>query len=402
MSANAVSILSTFEDCVKTILSGDTLLYIDGAPRGYSVDFKGFSTRAVSEPNSETVIRGPREGFVESVRTNTSLLRRKIKNPSLVIEGLVSGKKTNTDIALVYLDGIVDKSVLKELKRRLSLIQCDSILDSGYIEQFIEDNHHSLFPTVGNTQKPDVAAAKILEGRIAVIVDGSPHILTVPHLFVENLQTSDDYYIRRFMASALRIIRLLAFFVSIFLPAFYLILQVFNQEMVPTEFLITMSASREGVPFPAIFEMLLMLALFEFLKESGLRLPRQVGTAISIVGALIIGETAVSAGLVSTPVVIIVAATALCGFIIPAFNDVTSFYRFIMLILSALFGIFGLALGLIFMVFHLVSLESFTLPYTLPVSPFVKEGMKDFLIRFPLRKNSYIPLSESSRDNIKG
>lgn len=247
------------------------------------------------------------------------------------LESVKIGKRTQTNIEITYTEDIVNKDVLKEVKRWLSLIDTDAILESGYIEQFIEDNPYSIVSTVGNTQKPDVVAAKILEGRVAIFCDGTPHVLTVPHLFIENMQTGEDYYIRPYLATFLRLIRFLVLFISIMLPALYVDFQTYDQEMIPTTLLITMASSREGVPFPALAEALIMVILFELLKESGLRLPKADGSAVSMVGALIVGEAAVSAGLVSAPMVIVVAATAVASFILPSLNETIVFYRFFFL-----------------------------------------------------------------------
>lgn len=367
------------------ILDGNAVIFIEGSHTFFVLDSKSWEKRAVAEPASESVIRGPKEGFVESLRVNTSLLRRKVKNNNLVFEGLKKGKQTKTDIAIAYIDNIVNKDVLAEVRRRINRIDTDSILESGYIEQFIEDSSSSLFPTVGNTQKPDVAAAKLLEGRVGIFCDGTPHVLTVPCLFIENLQTSEDYYIRPALATALRIFRLLALIISIMLPALYVALTTYHQEMIPTVLLISMAGAREGIPLPALAEALIMTVLFELLRESGTRLPRAIGSAISIVGALVLGEAAVNAGLVSAPMVIIIATTAVSSFIIPALTEVMTLFRLIFLLLGGIMGLYGITCGMFIIVVQAVSLRSFGIPYASAIAPFSASDIKDFLFRIPLK-----------------
>lgn len=369
---------------ISDILNGDAVLFVDGADTALAVDAKGWEKRTVAEPDTESVIRGPREGFIENIRTNTSLLRRKIKNPNLVFENFHIGKQTTTDVALAYIDGIVNQAVLDEVRKRLNKIDTDSILETGYIEQFIEDSPFSPIATIANTQKPDILAARMLEGRVAIFCDGTPHVLTVPHLFIEELQTSEDYYMRPFIAGAWRLLRILALFTSIFLPGLYVALQTFHQEMIPTILLLRMAGSISDIPFPAGAEMFIMVIFYEFLRESGIRLPRAVGSAISIVGALIVGESAVNAGLVSGPVVIIIAITGVTGFIVPALSEAIMIYRLLFLIAGTAMGLYGIVCGLIMLVMHAVSLRSLGVPYTSPLAPSDQSVLRDFILRFPL------------------
>jgi spore germination protein KA len=257
-------------------------------------------------------------------------------------------------------------------------------LESGYIQQYIEDNPLSPLSTIFNSQKPDVIASKLLEGRVAIICDGTPHVLSVPGFFIENLQTSEDYYIRPILATLLRLLRISAFFISVLLPSLYVALQTFHPEMIPTILLMRMSGEMEDIPFPAFAEALFMMLAFELLRESGTRLPRPVGSAVSIVGALIIGEGAVNAGLVSSTMVIVIAITAVSGFIIPALNETVTLYRFILLTLGSAMGLYGITCGIFVMVTHAISLRSFGVPYTSPLAPFNEGAIKDFFTRFPL------------------
>lgn len=384
IAAANVTETKTMSGVIDYLLNGNTVMFADGVDTALLIDSKGWEKRAVAEPDTESVIRGPREGFIENIRTNTSLLRRKIKNPNLVFENINLGKQTKTDVAIAYIDGIVNQAVLGEVRRRLNKIDTDSVLETGYIEQFIEDSPFSPLATVANTQKPDILAAKILEGRVGIFCDGTPHALTVPHLFIEVLQTSEDYYNRPFVAFFWRILRVSALLISILVPGLYVALQTFHQEMIPTILLLRMAGSSADIPFPAGAEMLIMTVFYELLRESGIRLPRAVGSAISIIGALIVGESAVNAGLVSAPVVIVIAIAGVAGFIVPALSEAIMIYRFFFLFAGTVIGLYGIVCGLFVVVMHAVSLRSFGVPYMSPLAPFNQGAVHDFILRFPL------------------
>ncbi len=371
-------------EALEAILDGNTAIFIEGLDTAFLVDVKSWDKRAVAEPDTEAVIRGPREGFIETVSVNLTLLRRKLKTPGLVFEKYTLGKQTRTLVYVAYIDGIVNQEVLQEVKTRLQRIDTDSILETGYIEQFIEESWLSPLATVGQTQKPDVVAAKLLEGRVAIFCDGTPHALTIPNLFVEAVQTPEDYYMRPWLATILRLIRVIAVFVGIFAPGAYVALQTYHQEMLPTVLLLRMAGSMEGVPFPAAMETFIMILFYELLRESGTRLPRPIGSAVSIVGALIIGEGAVSAGLVSATTVIVIALTAVASFIVPALTEVMTVYRFFFLLLGGVMGLYGITCGIFLVLTQAVSLRSFGIPYTSSIAPMNRSGLKDFFPRFPL------------------
>lgn len=372
-----------FKDTVDYILSGATALFVDNTQKALILSTEGWAQRSIEEPDTEVVVRGPREGFTETLRTNTSLLRRKIKTPELKFESMTLGKRTNTQICICYIEGIADDKIVEEVKQRLSRIDTDSILESGYIEQFIEDAPLSFFPTIGNSEKPDTVAGKILEGRVAIITDGSPFVLTVPYIYIEAFQTSEDYFSRSFYVTIIRWIRFIAFFLSVFSPALYVALTTFHQEMIPPSLLVSVAAAREGVPFPAVVEALMMSVIFEILKEAGVRLPRSVGQAVSIVGALVIGEAAVSAGLIGAPMVIVTALTAISSFVVPATEDTATIMRLTYIILAGALGLFGIMLGVSFLLIHMLSLRSFGAPYFSPFSPTTFRNFKDVFIRTP-------------------
>ncbi len=389
----------TLSKLVAGCLSGNTMLLMDGVAKGILVSTKGWEKRGVAEPQTEAVVRGPREGFTENLRTNTALLRRKIKSPRLRMDHLIVGRKTLTDVCIVYLDHVADPKVVQEAKRRLEGLQVDSILDAGYIEQYMEDAPFSLFATIGYTEKPDVAAAKILEGRIAIVTDGSPFVLTAPMLFIESFQTAEDYYIRPFFATFARLLRYLAFIISVYAPAIYIALTTFHQELIPTTLLLTIAKAREGTPFPALLEALIMVFAFEILREAGLRLPRPVGQAISIVGALIMGDAAVSAGLVGAPLVIAIALTAVTGFVVPFQSDVSSLLRLISMILAAVLGGYGIAMGLLATMVHLASLKSFGVPYFESFA--LSRDLQDTMVRMPLWFMTKRPKDIAQKDTTR-
>jgi len=263
------------DDVIKSCLYGNTILLLDGYDEALDIDTKGWQTRAIEEPPTEAVIRGPREGFTETLRTNTALLRRKILDPDLTIESMVLGTRTRTRIAIVYLKSIANPKLVQEVKDRLQRINTDSILESGYIEQFIEDAPFSPFPTIGNSERPDKVASKLISGRVAILVDGTPFVLTVPMLFIEGFHAAEDFYSRPYLTGFIRIVRFGAYLVSILTPALYVALTTFHQELIPTDLLITMAASNEGTPFPAVLEALLMGVIFEGLREGSVRLPQK-------------------------------------------------------------------------------------------------------------------------------
>ena len=373
------------DELVASLLYGNVIFLLDGSNSFLDIDAKGWQTRAIEEPKIDQTVRGPREGFTETLRINTSMLRRKIHNPNLVIEQMVLGKRTRTLICLAYVSGVAPPALVEEVKRRLNLIKIDDILESGYIEEFIEDAPCSPFATVGNSEKPDRVAARILEGRVAILVDGTPFALTVPSLFIEGFQAAEDYYSRPFYASLIRFIRFIAFLITLLAPGLYVALESFQPELVPTPLLLTMAAAVEGTPFPAVVEALLMVVIFELLREGGIRLPVTIGPALSIVGALIIGDAAVKAGLIGAPMVIVIAITAVSSFLVVSHTDAVTLLRFALVIMAGFLGIYGIGVGLIAILFHLCSLRSFGLTYLSPIDPISWSHLKDTFIRAPMR-----------------
>ena len=401
LSVSDVQNANTLEKIIEGFLSGDAVLMIDGMNEALIISCKGWEKRSISEPATESVIRGPREGFTENLRTNTAMLRRKIKNPELTMEMFNLGKKTNTNITIAYIRGIANQELIEEVRCRINGINTDSILESGYIEQFIEDAPVSIFSTMGYTEKPDVVAARLIEGRIAILIDGTPFVLTVPMFFIESFQTAEDYYSRPYFMSMLRIIRFISFIITILAPAVYVAITTYHQELIPTKLLFTMAAAREGVPLPAAFEAGLMIVVFEILREAGVRLPRPVGQAISIVGALVMGESAVSAGLIGEPMVIVIAITAVALFVVPNQADAAAILRLIYLVLSAVMGGMGITVGLLATLIHLAALKSFGYYYISPIAPFQLSDTKDSLIRAPLWSMRTRPSGLARNDKVR-
>lgn len=389
------------EEAVDSFLSGDTVLLLDGSCEALVISLRNWEKRHIEEPRTETVVRGPREGFTETLRTNTVMLRRRIRNPDFTLESITIGRRTKTEVCIAYIRGLADSKLIEEIRQRLNRIHTDAILDSGYIEQFIEDAPYSIFATVANSEKPDKVAAKLLEGRAAILVDGSPFVLTVPALFVESFQVAEDYYSRSYIASLERVIRFIAYGFSVLLPALYVALTTFHQELIPTPLLLTMSAAREGIPFPAVVEAGIMVLSFEILTEAGVRLPRSIGQAVSIVGALVIGESAVSAGLIGAPMVIVISLTAVSSFIVPPQSDSGLILRWIFLFLAGLMGGYGIAIGFFAVFIHLTSLRSFGTPFLSSLAPFEKSDMKDVFIRKPHWMMGKRPANLKEQDQVR-
>ncbi|MCY9666763.1 spore germination protein [Paenibacillus alginolyticus] len=385
LSVANVKEAKTITDCIEHISIGNPVMLIEGGNLGFALGLAKWEKRSVEEPTAEAVIRGPRDGFTETLGVNTSLIRRKLKSPQLKIKSMKVGRYTQTEVVFAYIEGIADKTLIEEVSARLQRIEIDGILESGYIEEMIEDNPFSPFPQVLNTERPDVVVSNLLEGRVAILVDGTPFAMVVPITIYSLLQSSEDYYQRFMVGTAVRWLRYLFLVVSLMLPSLYVAALTYHQEMVPTKLLLSMASSREQVPFPALVEALIMEITFEALREAGTRLPKQVGAAVSIVGALVIGQAAVQAGIVSAPMVMVVAITGIASFTIPRYTAgmAIRMLRFPMMILAGTLGFLGVMLGCLIILIHLCSLRSFGIPYLSPMAPMKGRDLKDVLIRAP-------------------
>lgn len=379
--------VTKMSDGTTAVLSGETLVLIEGLSVGIIVANRSWPNRGVAEPSGETVIRGPREGFTETIRFNTALVRRRIRDTKLKIESLQCGVRSKTDIALVYIEDIVNQDILAELKERLDRIDIDAILDSGYIEQFIEDNEKTPFPQVQSTERPDVVAAGVYEGRIGIIVDGSPFVLIVPAVLVDFFQAPDDYYTSWITGTFVRFLRLIGIMVALILPGLYVAVTSFHTDLIPAKLAYAIASSREGVPFPSYIEVLFMEAALAFLIQAVIKLPKPIGSTIGIVGGLIIGQSAVTAGIVSPIMIIILGVTAITTFLIPNYEitNAFTFYRIFIIFASAVLGLYGIMLAIIFLIIHLTRIKSFGIPYLAPAVDLVWSDLKDLYVRLPLK-----------------
>jgi spore germination protein KA len=383
INLNGIKESPFMEEAVAAVLNGDTAFFMDGSNIALIMNTRTWAQRGVQQPETEPVVRGSREGFTETLSINISQIRRKIKDPDLSFESIPLGRRTRTEVCVVYIKDLANPKIVTEVWQRLKRVDIDAVLESGYIEEFIQDAPFSIFPTVGNTETPDKFAAKILEGRVGILVEGTPFALTVPFLFIESFQVAEDYYSRSFFTSLIRLIRFLALHLTIVLPALYVAIITFHPNIVPETLLLTISRTREGIPFPAFVEALLMGIFYEMFREGSVRMPRIVGQAVSIVGALILGEAAVNAGIISPIMVIITGLTAVTGFLLPPQTDSITLLRIPLLVIASLFGLFGIIWSYIFIIIHLASLRSFGAPYLSPIMPLTFQDLKDSFLRFP-------------------
>jgi spore germination protein KA len=390
LSSINVQSMHTLNDVVLAILSGNTILLLEQSDEVLSYETCGGEVRPVTEPSSQIVIRGPKDGFNESLGTNIALVRRRIRNPNLWLETMKVGSVTHTEVAIMYLNGTAKQEVIDEVRRRLQQIDYESILESGYIENLIEEQTYTPFPTLFNTERPDTVAAHILEGRIAVFVDGTPFVLVAPTTFFMFFQSAEDYYHRTDVSSGIRLLRYISLFISMFGPSIYIASITFHQEMIPTPLLLSLASQRESVPFPALVEALIMEVSFEILREAGIRMPRAIGQAVSIVGALVLGQAAVQAGIVSSAMVIVVALTGISSFTTPSFNAALSIrlLRFTVMFFSAFLGFFGIAMFSILLAAHMCGLRSFGEPYLSPLTPLRANELKDTFVRRAFKRSS--------------
>lgn len=386
LPAGEITIIDDLEQGSQAMMNGDVLLLLDGCRQAFVIDAKGFPHRSVDSSQNEMVLRGPQEAFTEALRVNTALIRRRLRTNQLKFEEKTLGRFTQTQISIVYLEGVANDNIIAEVHRRLdNLKDVDSILDASCIEQYIEDAPFSIFPQMQYTERPDKVAASLLEGRIALIVDGSPEVLLLPLMFVQLLQSPEDYYNRIAPGTFMRWIRYMGLLIAITFPSLYVAITSYHPEMLPLNLLLSIAAAREGVPFPAFVEALIMELAFELLREASIRLPGAIGNTIGIVGALVIGDAAVSAHLVAPQMVIVVAITAIGSFTVPSMEASypIRLLRFPLMLLAAAFGLYGVMLGLLAILVYLVHLRSFGFPYLEPLAPLKLNELRDVFLRAP-------------------
>lgn len=379
----ASTVTPQVEKALDLLLRGYALLLVDGREGALLLPVQGGEARPPEEPDNEPSVRGPRDGLVESLITNRALLRRRIRNASLRFEAVILGSESKTMVNLVFLDGAAPQELLGEVRRRIKAIRTDGLLDAGMLEEMVEDNPWSPFPQVLATGRPDRASAALLSGRVVLLVDQSPLALIVPAVFWDFLHVPEDYYERWWAASFIRLLRVTGIFLSLTLPAMWILMVAFHQEMLPTPLALSVAGGREQVPMPVLVETLLMEVTFEFLREAGIRLPRGVGQTVSIVGALVIGQAAVQAGLVSPANVIVVSMTGLASFVSPSYSMAYSFrlLRFALLLVSGAFGLLGFGLVLVLILMHLVAMKSFGVDFLSPVLPYTPGSAREWTYR---------------------
>lgn len=403
MASGEAKTIRDRDSAVLSILSGETVVFVHGSDEAVAFDTRGGDKRHVEEPSSQVVIRGPKEGFTESIGTNVALIRRRIRTPNLRLELVKIGRQTQTDVCMMYIEGIADDGVVRSIRKRLRAIDTDAVLGSGYIEQMIEDFELTPFPTIYNTERPDSVAGNLLEGRVAIVVDGTPFVLVAPVTFFMFFQATEDYYQRPIAATAIRLLRYGAFLISLFGPSIYVAAITFHQEMIPTQLLVSLAAQRESVPFPALIEVLVMEITFEILREAGIRMPRAIGQAVSIVGALVIGQAAVEAGIISPAMVIVVSITGISSFSTPSYDMALAIrlLRFSVIMSAAILGFYGIAIVSIIILGHMCGLRSFGVSYMAPLSPFVTSDHKDTFLRLPFRSMFTRPRLIASRNTVR-
>lgn len=379
-------ILSTYGEVFLTLFSGFAVIFIDGCDKCVAYGIQGFDKRSIDEPTSDGNIKGSHEGFVEVIRTNISLIRRRMKTPKLRFDMQQIGKDSKTDVCVAYITDKTPQAVIDKVKENLNKIDLDTVLTSGYIEPFLQGKHKSIFSNVISTDRPDTFCAKLNEGRVGILIDGVPFALICPSLFIENFQTIDDYVYKPFYTTYIRWIKYIAFFLAIALPGICVAIATNHPEILTHKFLMNLAASEEVTPYSFFFEAFIITIMYEIMREAGIRLPKAVGGAVSIVGALIIGDAAVSSSLVSAPLLIIIGLTATASFVIPNLNSQTSIMRMIFILAGGFAGLFGITLCFAFMVVNISALESYGVPYNAPLSPVTFKAMRDVVSRPSFKK----------------
>ena len=378
------SVLETADEAVDAILMGDAVLAVEGLEGWLVIDVKTWDKRGVAEPPTETVTRGPREGFIEDIKTNLSLLARRLRTPKFAVKRLKVGRLSATNIAIAYIEGVAESRIVDIVEKKLNAVDIDYVGDSYYILQFLEERPLSVFKQVGFSEKADVVAAKLAEGRVAVIVDGSPMVLTVPFLLVEDFQSAEDYYERSQSALMVRIVRYIAVILAVVLPGLYVAVSVYHFEIIPLNFLVNWLISVQGLPFPPLVEMLFLMLLFEILREASIRLPRAVGMTMGILAALVLGEAAMISGLISPPTVMLVALSSLALYTVPNQVNTFSLLRIAFTVAGGIAGLYGILIGVVAVVAYLAALDTYFTPYLAPFAPLVWDDLKDAIGRAPL------------------
>jgi len=392
LPGNQITESNNLRAIIEAVLSGATCLLIEGSDIALSIETRQWEHRSIDRPSAEMVVRGPQEAFNETLRSNLALIRRRLQTPDLITEMIKVGTLSRTGCAILYIEGLTNPQLVDEVRKRINESKSDHMQDTGILEQFIEEKPFVLAPQTLSTERPDRMAAFLAEGHVGILLDGSPFALVVPATFWSLLQSAEDYFLRWPFGAFLRIVRTVALILAIFLPAVYVALTNFHPEMIPTDLLLAIAASREKVPFPTVIEVLIMEISIELIREAGIRIPGVIGSTLGIVGALILGQAAVAASIVSPILVVIVAITALGAFAVPNFNMsfAIRIYRFVYIVLAAALGFYGVAVGVFVQLVTYVNLKSFGIPYMSPVAPHTRSS-GDALFRYPLWKSETRP-----------
>ncbi|WP_454193447.1 spore germination protein [Paenibacillus sp. Marseille-Q7038] len=400
-SLGSVKYCEDWDDMIDKLLLGSTLIMVEGSSKVIQIVTTGGEFRSITESQTESVVRGPKEGFVESMNVNVSLLRRRIHSSDLRVDTRTVGSKSRTNLAVIYMSGIAEKEIVEEVHRRLDQIKIDAVFDSTSIEELIQDETFTIFPTVYATERPDTSAVRLMEGRVIIIVDGSPFVLIVPTMFAHFFHSAADYSDRFDIAIFLRLLRYVSFLVLLLGPSLYIAMTTYHYQLIPSALLYNLVSQRESVPFPAVVEAIILELIFELLREAGVRMPRVVGQAANIVGGLVLGQAAVQAGIVSPLLTIVIAISGTASFAIPTYSMAIAgrLIRFGFILLAAAFGLYGIVLGLIALLAHMNSLRSFGIPYMTPFSPFVLDQHRDTILRFPFSLMKHHPRAVSNEYN---
>lgn len=402
LTDNELAAVDSEQQVVQKLLKGQVAIIIDKEDKFVCVNAEKIVVRAIETPPNSVVTKGPRQGFNESLKYNLSLIRQRLATDKLVIKSMSIGRLTQTQIAICYLKNIADKKIVEDIIKKISAIDVDGVIDSSYIASFLQRKPNSIFKQVGDTEKPDILCGKLLEGRIGIIVDGSPIVLTLPFILVEDLQNSDDYYNQHLRISFIRLLRVAGIILAVLLPGVYVALQLYHYKILPLQFLTTIMNTTQGIPFTPFTEILFVVLLFEVLYEANLRMPQYLGMALSIVGALILGETAVNAGLVSPPAVMIVALSGLTFYVVPQQANQFAMLRLIFVVIGAVMGLFGIIIGGIAVVSYLCSFDSYDSAYLGPMAPYIPSDQKDFFFKVNQKDMKTRPRSiANNKSNLK-
>lgn len=389
-----IIISSNLDDCFTKLASGFTCLFVEKEKEYLQIETKSILDRGITESTSEAIIRGPKDSFTENIVTNIGLIRKRIKDYNLCFEELTIGKRTKTKVIISYINGIAKEENIKRIKEKLKNINIDGILDSGYIRDFLNSKNNTVFPKLKSTERPDLTSYELLNGKIIIMVDNSPFVLIIPSFLTDYIMNTEDLYQKSGNVNFTRILRFLAFILTIITPGIYIAVTTFNQEVIPDELLISLASQREGVPFPTAVEAFIMMITFEVLRESDIRLPSKMGAAISIVGALVLGEAAVAAGIVAPIVIIVIAITSICGLVFTDIDFVNAirWWRLIFLIFGALAGIVGIVIASIIFVNKLATISTLNEPFLIPLSPLYFKELKNSITKEPTNKNTKRPI----------